>query len=103
VGEDGFRSIQGGAEGAKEDLEGWRSFLKRLTGDRSGRTIPWSELSARSAGERGLWACFPGETRTKTRQGSRRPTLWAAARDLISDPVRLLTDVTFGAREGAGG
>lgn len=30
VGEDGFRSILGVAEGAKEDYEGWRTFLKHL-------------------------------------------------------------------------
>jgi transposase-like protein len=30
VGEDGLRSILGVAEGAKEDFEGWRTFLKHL-------------------------------------------------------------------------
>jgi hypothetical protein len=32
VGEDGYRAILGVAEGAKEDLEGWRGFLRHLKG-----------------------------------------------------------------------
>ena len=42
IGTDGFRQILGVAEGEKEDLEGWRGFLRHLR-DRGLKGVPHLE------------------------------------------------------------